>query len=483
MVRTGRCRSKVNQDPDVNCEPPRPPRTGGVPEAGAGRGGYLLGHLLRFGQLLRLMGIEVSTRQVLDLVEALEFVSVDNRFDFYHTCRALLVNRREDFLVFEQAFQIFWRGDEAGAAQGPPLPNARARRLRLPGRSASERSGPGDEDRDGRLMPGDEAGGENEEQPGSQPMMVYSPQEVLRLAGKDFGEMSWEEIQAAKEAIANMDWKLGERRTRRVRHSTKGRLHLRRVIRDNLRHGGEPVSLAFRQRVNRPRSLVVLCDISGSMERYSRMLLHFIHALTHGLMDTTVEAFVFGTRLTRITRHLRYKDVDESLDEVGSLVHDWSGGTRIGEALREFNFRWARRVLGNGAVVLIISDGWDRGDLDLLAKEIFRLQRASYRLIWLNPLIGGGEYQPVQRGMATALPCIDDFLPVNNLTSLEQLARTLTAVGTLRPARKQRTCAPLVASEPAGGDSPSEPARRRGGDPDWQKIIATRLSAPGPRMG
>jgi len=473
----------VNQDPETNWETPRPAGMAGVLKSGAVRGGYLLGHLVRFGQLLRLMGVEVSTRQVLDLVEALEHVSIDNRFDFYHTCRALLVNRREDFLVFEQAFQIFWHGDEEGAPQGPPLPNVKARRLRLPGRAASEKSGAGDEGKDGRLMPGGEAGEEDEQQAGSQPMMIYSPQEVLRLAGKDFAEMSWEEIQAAKQAIANMDWKLGERRTRRVRNSAKGRLHLRRVIRDNLRHGGEPLSLAFRQRVHRPRSLVVLCDISGSMEPYSRMLLHFVHALTHGLMDTTVEAFVFGTRLTRITRHLRYKDVDESLDEVGSLVLDWSGGTRIGEALREFNFRWARRVLGNGAVVLVISDGWDRGELELLAKEIYRLQRASYRLIWLNPLIGAGDYQPVQRGMATALPCIDDFLPVNNLASLEQLARALTAVGTLRPVRKQRTCAPLVAAEPDGAESPSQPAKRRGGDADWQKIIAARLSAVGTRMG
>lgn len=450
---------------------------------GAGPGGYLLGHLLRFGQLLRLMGVEVSTRQVLDLVEALEHVSIDNRLDFYHTCRALLVNRREDFLVFEQAFQVFWQGDDQGEKQGPPLPNARARRLRLPGKAATKESEAGDEGKDGRLMPGSQADDGDEQEPGSQPMMVYSPQEVLRLAGKDFAEMSWEEIQAAKQAIADLDWKLGERRTRRVRNSNKGRLHLRRIIRDNLRHGGEPINLAFRRRVRRPRSLVVLCDISGSMERYSRMLLHFVHALTHGLTDTTVEAFVFGTRLTRITRHLRYRDVDESLDEVGSLVLDWSGGTRIGEALREFNFRWARRVLGNGAVVLVISDGWDRGELDVLAKEIFRLQRASYRLMWLNPLIGAGEYQPVQRGMATALPCIDDFLPVNNLASLEQLARTLSAVGDLRPVRKQRTCAPLVAAEPGEDGTPAGSARRRGGDPDWQKIIAARLSAVGTRMG
>jgi uncharacterized protein with von Willebrand factor type A (vWA) domain len=298
-------------------------------------------------------------------------------------------------------------------------------------------------------------------------MMVYSPQEVLHQ--KDFGEMSWEEIQEAKQAIANLDWKLGERRTRRVRPSYKGRLNLRRIMRDNLRHGGEPIHLAFRRRVHRPRSLVVLCDISGSMERYSRMLLHFVHALTHGLMDTQVEAFVFGTRLTRISRHLRYKDVDESLDELGQVVRDWSGGTRIGEALRTFNFQWARRVLGGGAVVLIISDGWDRGDAQLLAKEIARLQRAAYRLIWLNPLLGSNDYQPVQRGMATVMPCVDDFLPVHNLVSLEQLAQTLSSVATLRPVRKQRVGIPDVPEQ----SSDDDPPERKGGKP---KLVRAPLA-------
>ncbi len=293
-------------------------------------------------------------------------------------------------------------------------------------------------------MPGE---GEGEEEETVQtPMMVYSPNEVLR--NKDFGEMTWEEIQEAKRVIANLEWKLGKRRTRRLRPNAKGRLNLRRIIRDNLRHGGEPIHLAYRQRVYRPRSLVILCDVSGSMERYSRMLLHFIHALTHGLKDTTVEVFVFGTRLTRITRHLRYKDVDESLDEVGASVSDWSGGTRIGEALRDFNFQWARRVLGRGAVVLVISDGWDRGDLHLLAQEIDRLQRSAYRLIWLNPLLGSDDYQPVQRGMATVMPCVDDFLPVHNLSSLEQLADVLSEVATQRPVRKQRLCAPEPEEEP-----------------------------------
>lgn len=413
-------------------------------------GGYLLGHLLRFGQLLRLMGVDVSTGQVLDLVEALEHVPIGSRSDFYHTCRALLVNRHEDFLVFDQAFQILWQMPGAEEGGGGPVDGDRARRLRLPSREISPN---GKEGGGGKRAPAEsEEEGEEDEFPLA-PVMAYSPDEVLRH--KDFGEMTWEEIQAAKQAIASLEWKLGERRTRRLRASGKGRPNLRRVIRENLRHGGEPIRLAFRQRVYRPRALVVLCDVSGSMERYSRMLLHFVHALTHGLKDANVEVFTFGTRLTRITRHLRFKDVDESLDEVGAAVGDWSGGTRIGEALRNFNFLWARRVLGRGAVVLVISDGWDRGDLNLLAQEIHRLQRSAYRLIWLSPLLGSDEYRPVQRGIATVMPCVDDFLPVHNLASLEQLAHVLSEVATQRPARKQRLCAPEVTDEP----QPIQPAR------------------------
>ena len=409
-------------------------------------GGYLLGHVVRFGQLLRVMGIDVSTRQVLDLVEALEHVPISSRSDFYHTCRALLVNRREDFLVFDQAFAVLWQGEGADEQGGGPSIGDRAQRLRLPSQELARDGGEGEGE---QILPGDGEG--DEEKVAPTPLMAYSPNEVLRH--KDFGEMTWEEIQEAKQAIARLEWKLGERRTRRLRPKTKGRLNLRRIIRDNLRYGGEPIRLAFRQRVYRPRSLVILCDISGSMDRYSRMLLHFVHALTHGLKAASVEVFVFGTRLTRITRHLRYKDVDESLDEVGATVRDWSGGTRIGESLRAFNFQWARRVLGRGAVLLVISDGWDRGDLHLLAQEIHRLQRSAYRLIWLNPLLGSDDYQPVQRGMATVMPCVDDFLPVHNLASLEQLADVLSSVATQRPARKQRLCAPEVEGEREPADT------------------------------
>jgi uncharacterized protein with von Willebrand factor type A (vWA) domain len=196
------------------------------------------------------------------------------------------------------------------------------------------------------------------------------------------------------------------------------------------------VELAWRETQTEPRPLVVICDISGSMERYSRILLQFVHTITAGY--THVESFVFGTRLTRITRQLRHRDIDEAVESVTRQVVDWSGGTRIGEAVREFNFRWGRRVLGRGPVVLLISDGWDRGDPEMLSREMDRLQRSCHRLIWLNPLLGSPGYEPLTLGMQAALPYVDDFLPVHNLVSLEQLGAKLASIGQQRPARGQR---------------------------------------------
>jgi uncharacterized protein with von Willebrand factor type A (vWA) domain len=293
------------------------------------------------------------------------------------------------------------------------------------------------------------------------------------LRQKDFGEMSWEEVQAARRAMAQLDWRLGERRTRRYHPGRKGQIDLRRVIRASLARGGEPLRLVRRARASRPRPLVVLCDVSGSMERYSRLLLHFLHAMSHGLAGVSVEAFVFGTRLTRITHHLRHKDVDESLDLVGKTVVDWSGGTRIGEAVKAFNFHWARRVLGRGAVVLIISDGWDRGELDLLSSELARLQRLAYRLVWLNPLLGAQEGQPggMARGMAAALAYVDDLLPGGNLASLEQLAGILSTVRLQRPRRKQHPHWP-PAAPPGAAPLEEHPFAKVMAEYPWLEMFA-----------
>ncbi len=256
---------------------------------------------------------------------------------------------------------------------------------------------------------------------------TYSPVEVFHH--KDFADFTEEEFETAKRIIQNLVWRLDQRLTRRkVRAVKRGSyLDLRRAVRSNMKYNGEIVRLAWRQRKSKPRPLVVICDISGSMDRYSRLFLHFVYALAQETRQ--IEAFVFGTRLTYITPALRHSDVDTAVHKMSELVLDWSGGTRIGESLRAFNYQWSRRVLGRGAVAVIISDGWDRGDIDLLEREIGRLRRSVSRLVWLNPLLGAPDYRPLVRGIQTALPYVDDFLPLHNLMSLEHFAGQLGSLG------------------------------------------------------
>ena len=274
-----------------------------------------------------------------------------------------------------------------------------------------------------------------EESPEIELTRTYSARELLRE--KDFAELSAEEIRAVKEMMTELLWQLGQQRTRRHKPGSGNHIDLRRSLRQSLRNGGEILEWSYRRPKYRPRPLVIIADISGSMERYTRMLLHFIYSLRKGA-DQPIEAFLFGTRLTRITRQLRDSNVDRAMEEVSRAVPDWSGGTRIGQALRRFNFDWARRVLGQGAIVLMISDGWDRGDPNLLADEIARLQRSSFRLIWLNPLLGSADYEPLTRGMQAALPYVDDFLAVHNLASIEELAIKLMQLKDRRSSRRQQ---------------------------------------------
>lgn len=283
------------------------------------------------------------------------------------------------------------------------------------------------------------AGSTREDQPEDaagavEALRAYSGEEALRH--RDFGRFTDDELVAARQIMASMHWRVAERASRRTVRSHHGRrLDLRRTVRGNLRYGGELVRWQHRGLKRKSRPLVLLCDVSGSMDRYTRLLLHFVHALRHGLNN--VEAFVFATRLTRVTPFLKTRRVDDALERVSKEVVDFSSGTRIGEALRAFNRHWARRCLSRGAVVLLISDGWDRGDVELLRSEIARLQRSAYRLIWLNPLLGSPGYQPLTRGMQAALPYVDNFLPVHNLASLEALAARLAAMDARRPARRQ----------------------------------------------
>jgi uncharacterized protein with von Willebrand factor type A (vWA) domain len=328
----------------------------------------------------------------------------------YYTCRSLLVRRREDLPVFDEAWEFFWASLRQGKPGGIALPDTTVKELRIPRRLQRQQH----QQRPHQEQPA-------QEQIEVEVQMSYSRREEFRQ--KDFAHFTADEIDAARALIAQLQIRVALRRIRRFVPGRSRRIDARRTLRAMLRSGGEAVTLLRKERKQRQRPLVVLCDISGSMDRYSRLLIQFVHAISAGLSD--VETFVFGTRLTRITRMLAHKDIDESVDAVGASVVDWGGGTRIGDAIKDFNFRWGRRVLGRGAVVLLISDGWDRGDPGLLEHEIARLQRTSYRLIWLNPLLGMPGYQPLTRGMQAALPHVDDFLPVHNLHSLEQLGAKL----------------------------------------------------------
>jgi uncharacterized protein len=394
------------------------------------QGGNLLHNLILFGRLLRGLGMDVNTGRMIDLANSLKHIQIMHKPDFYFTLRGLLVHQREEIPLFDEAFKAFWRSHEEGwvTVDFPALSRHGRKQRPLiippPLRSPEKSKNPGQ--------------GQSKDPDDEQPIILatktYNFQEVLRR--KDFSELTSEEMEAIKQLISKLSWQLGLRRTRRLRAGSGISLDLRRTLRNNLKYGGEVLEWPKREPKKKPRPLVIIADISGSMERYTRLLLHFIYTLARG-MDQKVEAFVFGTRLTHVTRQLADKDIDRSLKKISHLVKDWSGGTRIGECLKMFNFRWGRRVLGQGAVVLLISDGWDRGETDLLRAEIARLQRSCYRLIWLNPLLGSEQYKPLTRGMQTALPYVDNFLPVHNLASLEDLAMHLTRIDQSRPMRRQ----------------------------------------------
>lgn len=395
--------------------------------------GSLLHNLLLFGRLLRGLGLDVNPGRMIDLVQALDYIEIGRKSDFYHAIRSLLIHRQEDIALFNQAFERFWRKPADGwFAIEWPMPPPRPQRPLVVSPALSQRADSTPEAKDSSQASDDTL-------TIIEVTQTYSTQE--RLRHKDFGDLTGEELAAIKQLMAQLVWQLGQRQTRRMRPGRGIRFDLRRSLRRNLRFGGELLEWPRLQPKYKPRPLVILADISGSMERYTRLLLHFLYSLAEGL-EQQVEVFVFSTRLTRITRQLRGRNVDRAIREVARAVPDWSGGTRIGDALKVFNFEWGRRVLGRGAVVLLISDGWDRGDPALLGEEIGRLQRSSHRLVWLNPLLGSPQYEPLTRGMQAALPYIDDFLPVHNLASLEELAAHLAKLEGGRPVRQQRKISP-----------------------------------------
>ena len=380
-------------------------------------------HVVRFGRVLRRAGLQVGTGQIMDALRALEILGVQRREDVYQAFYSIFVMRHEQVGLFDQAFYLFWRApSRLPQMMGLILPAIDLPRGGQPKQSLRVRQALAEQQKQEGLK---EPKKGNADKEAVDLVLTYSPSEVLRQ--KDFAAFSAAEIALAKKFLRDLTLPLNQRQTRRFRSDDRGdRLDLRATIRKSLRNHGEAIVLGRRSVRSRPRNVAILCDISGSMERYSRMLSHFMHSMTSG--PHAVETFVFGTRLTRITRMLRQRDVDDALTEISQVVNDWSGGTRIGESIKEFNYIWARRVLRSGAVVMIISDGWDRGEVQLLEREMGRLARSCHKLIWLNPLLGYADYEPLTRGIKAALPHVDHFLPVHNLESIEQLAKVLRKI-------------------------------------------------------
>ena len=375
----------------------------------------LADNVLHFVRVLRAAGLPVGPAKVIDALAAVEAVGVAQRTDFREALAAVLVSRREHLAMFEQAFDVFWRNPRlVERMMAELLPKVRGpvadARDELPARLAQA------------LLPPPPPGGDAE-RTDLDATFTFSAREVLQK--KDFATMSKDELDEVREIMRRLELPLPERRVRRTRSAPRGhRVDLRASLRRSTGAAGTLAPLRFRERRRRPPPLVVLCDISGSMDRYARMLLHFVHALAND--RHRVQVLTFGTRLTNITRQLRHRDVDVALARVSDAVDDWAGGTRIGRCLAEFNHRWSRRLLGQNAVVLLISDGLDADAGDGLAFEAERLAKSCMRLVWLNPLLRYSGFEARPAGIRALLPYVDDFLPVHNLESLQDLARALT---------------------------------------------------------
>ncbi len=400
--------------------PSRQPAALDLPLQGGGdnNGGRLAENILYFARALRAAGIPVGPGAVLDALEALQTAGVGTREDFYWTLHAVFVKRHEHSVLFDQAFRIFFRRrgyiDQMlammlpQAPTQPQAPQAGATRVH-----EALFSGLDDKLRKEREVELDAR-------------LTVSDREVLQK--KDFAQMTAAEIATAKQAMKKLVLPLAEVRTRRLKPHMRGHLiDLRRTLRASLKGGGDFIDLKFIGPKTKPPPLVALLDISGSMSQYSRIFLHFLHELTDA--RKRVSTFLFGTRLTNVTRSLRERDPDDALAACSASVPDWSGGTRIASSLHAFNKQWARRVLTQGAVVLLITDGLERDADDTLAFEIDRLHRSCRRLVWLNPLLRFDGFEARARGIKTMLPNVDEFRPIHNLESMAGLVAALEHTG------------------------------------------------------
>ncbi|MDJ0753407.1 MAG: VWA domain-containing protein [Ardenticatenaceae bacterium] len=379
---------------------------------------FFLANALQFTRVLKAAGLPISSSQAQDFCQALTLVDMGQKEQFFYVARGTLVMRQEHLRLFEVLFNLFWRPAITKNGRGQKMPVApRHNRPRNHPYSLAMLMASKAKRNDQALEIADKAGS-------------FSSSELLQ--SKDFGHLTIEELETVKKLIQEMRWQVSLRTTRRFTADDSGqRLHLRRCLRAAAKFNGTPLQLAYQSKKIKERPLILLADISGSMEKYARLTLQFFYSVTHSLK--TVEAFVFGTRLTRITPQLKLKNIDQAINLAARDVVDWSGGTRIGDSIKQFNREWSRRVLRRGAIVVIMSDGWERGDVSELGREMRYLHHRCHRLIWLNPLSGRVGYQPLVEGMAAALPYIDDFLPIHNLQTLSTLAEHLSKLGNTRP--------------------------------------------------
>jgi uncharacterized protein with von Willebrand factor type A (vWA) domain len=385
-------------------------------EAAASRG-KLVENVMHFARLLRAAGMRVGPDRVVDCVKALEIAGTERRDDWYWTMSAVLLSREEQRPVFDQAFRLFWRDPKLTEKMMQLLLPKTYGRTPKPEEQQSQRL---TDALFGQKKPEEER---QEQKVEMDAKLTFSSREVLQRM--DFDTMSAAELAEAKSMIRQLRLPLPVIRTRRHAPDPRGaRVHLRATLRESLREGGDVIPLVRARPVQVHPPLVVLCDISGSMNPYARMFLHFLHALTND--RDRVHTFVFGTRLTNITRQLRHRDVDVAMTRVADAIKDWSGGTRIGVCLREFNWRWGRRLLGQNACVLLVSDGLDREAGEGLGEEMERLAMSCRFLVWLNPLLRYERFEAKPAGVRAMLPHVDLFLPVHNLKSLVELAHALS---------------------------------------------------------
>jgi len=376
--------------------------------------GRMADNVIGFARALRVAGMPVGPGAVIDAMNALQLIDIGSRSEVFTALESIFVKRHEHAVIFAQAFDLFFRAAEEWKQMldSVPLPDQAKKKPSPAARRVQEAF--------------------------SQAQMSETPQaqaEELRLSvsdkeilqKKDFAQMTAAEIGEVTRAIANMKLPQAELRTRRYRPDARGpRLDMRRTLRGSLRTGGDIVDIRKLGRIEKPAPIVALLDISGSMSEYTRLFLHFLHAITDARKRVSV--FLFGTRLTNVTRSLRARDPDEALASCSSAVEDWAGGTRIATSLHTFNKLWGRRVLGQGAIVLLISDGLEREADARLAFEMDRLHRSCRRLIWLNPLLRYGGFEPKAQGIKMMLPHVDEFRPVHNLKSIEGLIEALSTM-------------------------------------------------------